>query len=71
CRQVNFSGRCFLDSNSWALKIQRVASLKFSAFVSRMKRCEFQRLSTSFRFLTLKSQCQYNQIYELIQLFSF
>nr|WP_241546143.1 hypothetical protein [Vibrio vulnificus] len=27
CRQVTFSGRCFLDSNSWALKIQRVASL--------------------------------------------
>ncbi|ASC60155.1 hypothetical protein FORC37_p030 (plasmid) [Vibrio vulnificus] len=38
CRQVNFSGRCFLDSNSCALKIQSVASFKFSAFVSRMKR---------------------------------
>ncbi len=28
CRQVNFSDRFLLDSNSWALKIQRVASLK-------------------------------------------
>lgn len=30
----------------------------------------FQRFCTSFRFLTLKSQYQYNQIYELIQFFS-
>ncbi len=30
----DFSGRCFLDFNSWALKIQRTASFNFSVFVS-------------------------------------
>ncbi len=36
--KLAFGGRCFLDSYSWALKIQRVASFKFSAFLSRMTR---------------------------------
>ncbi|MGR3024688.1 hypothetical protein ABMX98_21540, partial [Vibrio vulnificus] len=31
--KLAFGGRCFLDSYSWARKIQRIASLKFSAFV--------------------------------------
>ncbi|EGQ9313628.1 hypothetical protein F7U73_22630, partial [Vibrio vulnificus] len=48
--KLAFGGRCFLDSNSWALKILRVASFKFSAFLSRMT----QSLSSSFRFSTLK-----------------
>ncbi|TON62312.1 hypothetical protein CGH54_07495 [Vibrio parahaemolyticus] len=29
CRQVGFSGRCFLDSNSWALKTMSIASINF------------------------------------------
>ncbi|WP_219585136.1 hypothetical protein, partial [Vibrio parahaemolyticus] len=29
CRQVGFSGRCFPDTYSLALKIQRVASINF------------------------------------------
>ncbi|HAS8160973.1 TPA: hypothetical protein I7722_22875, partial [Vibrio vulnificus] len=49
-----FSGRYILDSNSWARKILRVASLKLSAFVIRKKASWFQSLSSSFRFLTLK-----------------
>ncbi len=40
--KLAFGGRCFLDSNSWALKILRVASLKLSAFVSRIKRLSFK-----------------------------
>ncbi len=35
--KLAFGDCCFLDSYSWARKIQRVASLKFSALVSRMK----------------------------------
>ncbi len=40
--KLAFGGRCFLDSYSWARKIQRIASLKFSAFVSRTKRLSFK-----------------------------
>ncbi len=35
--KLAFGDRCFLDSYSWARKIQGVASLKFNALVSRMK----------------------------------
>ncbi|RZR34080.1 hypothetical protein D8T59_21585 [Vibrio vulnificus] len=31
CRQVRFFGRCFSDTYSLALKIQRVASINFRA----------------------------------------
>ncbi|PAO42279.1 hypothetical protein BST53_21560 [Vibrio vulnificus] len=40
--KLAFGGRCFLDSYSWARKIQRIASLKLSAFVSRIKRLSFK-----------------------------
>ncbi len=40
--KLAFGGRCFLDSYSWARKIQRIASLKLSAFVSRTKRLSFK-----------------------------
>ncbi len=40
--KLAFGGRCFLDSNSWARKILRVASLKLSAFMSRIKRLGFK-----------------------------
>ncbi len=40
--KLAFGGRCFPDSNSWARKILRVASLKLSAFVSRIKRLSFK-----------------------------
>ncbi|TQO58496.1 disulfide bond formation protein DsbD [Vibrio cholerae] len=29
CRQVGFSGRCFPDTHSLALEIQRIASINF------------------------------------------
>ncbi|EPT2695011.1 hypothetical protein ACVP1L_004250, partial [Vibrio vulnificus] len=42
CRQVGFCGRYFLDIHSWALKIQRVASINFrvSARLGRVAQSE-------------------------------
>ncbi|WP_218001581.1 hypothetical protein, partial [Vibrio vulnificus] len=42
CRQVGFSGRCFLDTYSLALEIQRVASINFwaSARLGRLAQSE-------------------------------
>nr|BBE38690.1 conserved hypothetical protein [Vibrio vulnificus] len=31
CRQVSFSGRCFLDTYSLALEVQRIASINLQA----------------------------------------
>ncbi|HAS8443354.1 TPA: hypothetical protein I7740_22125, partial [Vibrio vulnificus] len=49
-----FSGRCLLDFNSWALKVQRVASLKCSVWVRRVQFAHFKVKASGFRFLTLQ-----------------
>ncbi|ASC60137.1 hypothetical protein FORC37_p063 (plasmid) [Vibrio vulnificus] len=40
--KLAFGGCCFLDSYSWARKIQRIASLKFSAFVIELSCLSFK-----------------------------
>ncbi len=44
CRQVGFSGRCFLDIHSWALQILRIASINFrvSARLGRLAHLEIR-----------------------------
>ncbi len=70
CRQVDFRGRCLLDFNSWALKVQRVASLKCSVCVRRVQLAQFEVKASGFRFSHIATQSKSNQFYELIQFFS-